>query len=130
MGIDNESDALNENSIIIELTYGEKKFLFMGDAENTNEALRTWNDVDVLKAGHHGSSSSTSDEFLTQTLPEYVVISCGINNDYGHPHKETIAKLKGLDVYRTDKDGTILITSDGQDINVKKLQIDLDGNKD
>ena len=129
MGIENDAENLNENSIIIELTYGEKKFLFTGDAEVANEKLRSWDDIDVLKVAHHGSRTSSSEEFLEQVKPEYVIISCGRDNDYGHPHKEVMDRLKGSEVYQTSKDGTILITSDGENIEIEKLSINLDGNE-
>lgn len=129
MGIENDAENLNENSIIIELTYGKKKFLFTGDAEVANEKLRSWDDIDVLKVAHHGSRTSSSEEFLEQVKPEYVIISCGRDNDYGHPHKEVMDRLKGSEVYQTSKDGTILITSDGENIEVEKLSINLDGNE-
>ncbi|MCB2356427.1 hypothetical protein LL065_15175 [Clostridium estertheticum] len=75
--------------------------------------------VDVLKVGHHGSDTSTSDAFLSKVNPKYAVISCGKNNDYGHPHKLTMDKLqaKGIAVYRTDESGTIVCTSDGKNIS-------------
>lgn len=129
MGIENDAENLNENSIIIELTYVKKKFLFTGDAEVANEKLRSWDDIDVLKVAHHGSRTSSSEEFLEQVKPEYVIISCGRDNDYGHPHKEVMDRLKGSEVYQTSKDGTILITSDGENIEVEKLSINLDGNE-
>lgn len=128
MGIENEAENLNENSIIIELTYGEKKFLFTGDAETANEKLRDWDDIDVLKVAHHGSRTSSSKEFLEQVKPEYAIISCGLNNDYGHPHKEVLNRLKGIKIYRTDEEGTILVTSDGENLEFETLNISLDGN--
>lgn len=128
MGIENDAENLNENSIIIELTYGEKKFLFTGDAEVANEKLRSWDDIDVLKVAHHGSRTSSSEEFLEQVKPEYAVISCGQDNDYGHPHKEVIGRLKRVKIYRTDKEGTILVTSDGENLEFESLNINLDGN--
>lgn len=128
MGIENDAENLNENSIIIELTYGDKKFLFTGDAEVANEKLRSWDDIDVLKVAHHGSRTSSSEEFLEQVKPEYAIISCGQDNDYGHPHKEVIGRLKGVKIYRTDKEGTILITSDGENLEFESLNINLDGN--
>lgn len=130
MNVDNEAEDLNETSIVIELTYGDKKFLFTGDTETTKEKERDWNDIDVLKVAHHGSSTSTSAEFLNQAKPEFAIISCGINNDYGHPHKEVISRLKGIETYRTDKDGTILVTCDGENIEIQKVNIDLDGNEE
>lgn len=128
MGIENDAENLNENSIIIELTYGEKKFLFTGDAEVANEKLRSWDDIDVLKVAHHGSRTSSSEEFLEQVKPEYAIISCGQDNDYGHPHQEVIDRLKGVKIYRTDEEGTILVTSDGENLEFESLNIDLDGN--
>lgn len=130
MNVDNDAEDLNETSIVIELTYGDKKFLFTGDTETTKEKERIWNDIDVLKVAHHGSSTSTSKDFLNQTKPEFAIISCGINNDYGHPHKEIITRLKEIETYRTDKDGTILVTCDGSDIKIEKLDIDLNGNQE
>lgn len=128
MGIENDAENLNENSIIIELTYGDKKFLFTGDAEVANEKLRSWDDIDVLKVAHHGSRTSSSEEFLEQVKPEYAIISCGQDNDYGHPHKEVIGRLKEVKIYRTDKEGTILVTSDGENLEFESLNINLDGN--
>ena len=128
MGIENDAENLNENSIIIELTYGEKKFLFTGDAEVANEKLRSWDDIDVLKVAHHGSRTSSSEEFLEQVKSEYAIISCGQNNDYGHPHQEVMDRLKGVKIYRTDEEGTILVTSDGENLEFESLNINLDGN--
>ena len=116
-------DDLNDYSAVVKLTYGDKKFLFMGDAEKLSEKEMLNNNLDlscdVLKAGHHGSSTSSSKEFLDKSSPKIAVISCGKNNDYGHPHKETLAEFKkrNVTVYRTDIDGTIVLTSDGKKIN-------------
>ena len=76
--------------------------------------------ADVLQVGHHGSSTSTSYIFLNAVLPEMGIISCGVNNKYGHPHEETLSILRdaGVDVYRTDLQGTITIGSDGQNFTV------------
>jgi len=96
--------------------------MFEGDAEDIseNEMLSKGFDVsaDVLKIGHHGSSSSTTDAFLDKVNPKYAVISVGKDNSYGHPHKSTMVKLKakGIKVYRTDENGTIVATSDGKNI--------------
>jgi len=112
----------NNNSIVIRMTHGENTFLFTGDAEAKAEAdiLEEGLTVqaDVLKAGHHGSDTSTSDEFLEAVSPEYAVISCGEGNKYGHPHAETMNKFRqnGVTVYRTDEQGTIIATSDGNTI--------------
>ena len=76
---------------------------------------------DVLKVGHHGSSSSSAEEFISEAYPEYAVISCGEGNEYGHPHRETLELLDGIkaEVLRTDKLGTIVISTDGENINVE-----------
>lgn len=112
---------LNNSSVMVMLTYGSRKFLFTGDAENSEENTITADiDCDVLKVGHHGSSTSTSRAFLTAASPEYAVISCGMGNSYGHPHIETLDRLKGagVKVYRTDLQGDIIMTCDGEKITV------------
>lgn len=113
---------LNNWSVGIRLTYGDNSFVMCGDAENQAEedivnsgaVLK----ADVLKAGHHGSSTSTSDAFLKKVSPSWVVIQCGKGNSYGHPHKETMEKLKkaGCQILRTDEEGTITAFSDGKTI--------------
>jgi competence protein ComEC len=115
----------NNYSAVVKITYGNTKFLFTGDAEKLSEKeiISTKSDLtcDVLKVGHHGSSSSTSKEFLEKVNPKIAVISCGKGNDYGHPHKETLASLKNINakIYRTDLDGSIILISDGKKV-VKK----------
>ncbi|AUM94312.1 TPA: MBL fold metallo-hydrolase [Clostridium botulinum] len=114
----------NDYSAVIKITHGNTKFLFTGDAEKTSERDILNSNVDlssnVLKVGHHGSHSSSSKEFLDKVNPKMAIISCGKNNDYGHPHKETMKELKkrNIEIYRTDIDGNILLTSDGE--NIKK----------
>ena len=113
-------DDLNNYSAIIKLTYGLISFIFAADAEKLSEdEIRTNIKCDVLKVGHHGSSTSTSKNFLKKTEPEYAIISCGANNDYGHPHKEVIQRLNnaGISTYRTDLNGTIEAISDGYTIS-------------
>jgi competence protein ComEC len=113
-------EDLNNYSIVIKVTFGSNSFMFDGDAEDIseNEMLAKGYDIsaDVLKVGHHGSSSSTTQAFLNKVNPKYAVISVGKGNDYGHPHKTTMEKLqeKGIKVYRTDENGTIVATSDGK----------------
>ncbi len=117
--VDADWDGANNYSAVIRLVYGESSFLFTGDAEEASEKIILEDGYmlrsDVLKCGHHGSSSSTSDEFLEEVDPLYAVISCETGNRYGHPHRETIKKLGGMDIitYRTDEDGTILAESTG-----------------
>lgn len=119
-------DDTNNYSAVVKLTYGEKSFLFMGDAEKLAEKqiinAGTNFKCDVLKVGHHGSSSSSSKDFLDIAKPSIAVISCGKNNDYGHPHKETLDEFKkrNVKVYRTDIDGTIVLTCDGKKISINK----------
>lgn len=118
----------NDYSIVSKLTFKDKSFLFTGDAEKTSEKeiIEKNYDLtsDVLKIGHHGSSTSTTDEFLEKVDPDYGVISLAKDNKYGHPHVETIEKLnkKGISILRTDELGNIVIKSDGKDIKI------LDGN--
>lgn len=115
-------EDLNTYSIVIKLTYGSTKFMFTGDAQSSNEIdMINKNfdlNADVLKVGHHGSKTSTVQAFLDKVNPKYAVISCGKNNDYGHPHTETMKELqaKNIKVYRTDENGTIVCTSDGKSI--------------
>lgn len=120
--VKNSYTDLNNYSAVIKITYGNTSFLFMGDAQKLSEQqiLNKGYNVrcDVLKVGHHGSSSSTSKDFLNNASPEIAIISCGKNNVYGHPHSETLQELKSknITIYRTDKDGTIIISSDGKAI--------------
>lgn len=116
-----DEDEQNNNSIVIKLTYGDNKFLFTGDAEKTEEdGIRTNIKCDVLKVGHHGSDTSSSANFLKKVEPTYAVISCGMNNSYGHPDDSVLKRLdeRNIDVYRTDIQGTIVFTSNGKDISV------------
>lgn len=112
----------NKNSVAIKLTNGDNSFIFTGDAENTSEKAMCESGIDlscdVLVPGHHGSATATSWDFLQATVPEYAVISCGKDNQYGHPDKDVMDKLESMDiqVYRTDKQGTIIAVSDGTTI--------------
>lgn len=112
----------NDYSIGILLEHGENKFLFVGDAEGESEAEMLENpinlDADVYKVSHHGSSTGTSEEFLREISPDYAVISCGKGNSYGHPHAEVLKELseEEVEVFRTDEQGTVVATSDGEKI--------------
>ena len=112
----------NNTSIVVKVEFGETAFLFTGDMEKDAETdmLDAGMDVsaDVLKVGHHGSSTSTGYRFLYEVDPEYAVISVGADNTYGHPHRETVAILgdAGVPMLRTDELGSILAVSDGQTI--------------
>ena len=117
-------EDVNNYSAVIRFTYGEDTFLFPGDAESPSEKeiLNAGYDVsaDVLKCGHHGSRTSTSAKFLKAVNPSYAVISCGAENSYGHPHDGTLQKLEklGVEILRTDEDGTVLITSGGHGLEL------------
>ncbi|MDO4282279.1 MAG: ComEC/Rec2 family competence protein [Clostridia bacterium] len=125
-------ESTNNYSIVIRLTYGGNKFLFTGDAETLSEEeiLAKFSDIsaDLLKIGHHGSYTSTSDEFLKAVNPKYAVISVGKGNSYNHPVKSVMERLKNanIDVYRTDELETIIAVSDGKNItfNVEKGSYD------
>ncbi len=116
-----DKDNLNVSSLVFRLEFGNNSFLFMGDAEEENEKTISWTKTDVLKVGHHGSSTSSSEEFLKQVQPQYAIIMVGEDNSYGLPTQETINKLNtiGSTIYRTDENGTIQLTSDGNTIKVK-----------
>ncbi len=116
-------DDLNNASAVLRVVFDEKAFLFTGDAEELAEQDMLKSGLplkaDVLKVGHHGSSTSSSVTFLKAVSPEVAVISAGIDNDYGHPHRETLDALNKLGVktvLRTDESGTIVISSDGKTI--------------
>jgi len=117
-------DNLNNWSIGIRLVYGKTSFVLCGDAEKEAEQDMLLSGLplkaDVLKVSHHGSSTSSSPEFIKAVSPRYAVISCGKNNDYGHPHKETMDLLnkQGIKVLRTDQLGTIVIESDGTGLRI------------
>lgn len=116
-----EFGDLNLDSAVVMIEYGEVSFLFMADCEEEAElaAIEAMGEdafeCDVLKVGHHGSHTSTSDALLSAAMPDIAVISCGEDNEYGHPHRETLEKLNehGIDIYRTDEEGTVIIYTDG-----------------
>lgn len=112
----------NENSLILRLEYGKTSFLFTGDVERLGEQALLDSGAklkcDVLKVAHHGSYTSTSYQFLCNADPDIAVISCGKDNEYGHPHDVVLSRLKdaGVTVYRTDTMGTVVFFSDGEKI--------------
>lgn len=114
----NYSD-LNDTSLVVIAEYGDFRFLFTGDMETFAENQLLARDVDlkadVLKVGHHGSYSSTSSQFLREVDPDYGVISCGRDNEYGHPHDAPMNRLEAADVelYRTDLMGNVIVVTDG-----------------
>lgn len=123
--IDDEYDNLNNYSPIIKIEYGNNSFLFTGDAEKEIElevSKNTSLKSDVLKIGHHGSLTSTSSTFLNVVNPSIAIISLGINNKYDHPHTKVTSLLnsKDISIFRTDLDGSIILSSDGTQITKLK----------
>lgn len=119
-----EYEDLNDYSVGIKFTYGNNSFLFTGDATSTSEEEMLQNGIDlssdVLKLSHHGSSTSNTDSFLDVVNPTYAIVSAGIDNEYGHPHTEVLQAIfnRRAKLYRTDKQGTVVFTSDGKTISV------------
>ena len=118
-------EGYNDYSVVTKVRCGDVSFLLTGDAEKQSEyeMVNAGEDLsaDVLKCGHHGSSTSSTAKFLKAVDPSYAIISCGKNNDYGHPHRETLKKLAILHcpVLRTDELGTIVALTDGKEIRFK-----------
>ena len=120
----------NDNSLVVRITYGETRVLFVGDAEHGTEAdlVRTRREflgADVLKVGHHGSRSSSTPAFLDAVAPKIAVVSCGIRNRYGHPHPETLRTFGSREktrLVRTDTMGTTVVTSDGHAVRVRSAR--------
>jgi competence protein ComEC len=113
----------NDHSIVIKVTYERVSYLLTGDAESSAEArMISMNNCSayVLKVGHHGSSSASNAAFLKAVMPHIAVISVGANNSYGHPAPQVLARLAAVNatVYRTDMQGTIIVTTNGQTVDV------------
>ena len=126
-----DDSDLNNTSIVLKLTYGNTSILFMGDAEKEVETIIEKKDIsaDVLKVGHHGSNTSSSKTFLEKVNPSYAIISVGTGNSYGHPSNTTIQNLENqnIQIYRTDENGTIIMTSDGTNITFQTIQTNTNG---
>ena len=120
----NDGSDTNNTSIVLKITYGSTAFLFTGDAEREVEQAILNRGADlsatVLKVGHHGSDTSTTYPFLREIMPEYAIISVGKGNSYGHPTDNNLSRLRDADVtvYRTDLNGDIYVTSDGQSVSI------------
>ncbi|MBR5773248.1 MAG: MBL fold metallo-hydrolase [Clostridia bacterium] len=124
-GSGKEYDDLNDFSLVVRLDYGESSFIFTGDCRKGafKDIIKAgWDvDVDVVKAAHHGASNATDKKVFEAMSPEYMLISCGLDNSYGHPHDEVMELLADSDTefYRTDYNGTITVISDGKDISIE-----------
>lgn len=119
---DSYGSNANDYSIGVRVQFGKNSFLFTGDAEEHSEEDMVSSGenlkADVYKAAHHGSRTANTEDFLKAVDPQYVVISCGEGNTYGHPHAEVLNRLRemGIQIFRTDDQGTIVAVSDGQTI--------------
>lgn len=134
--LEGEDVSDNDSSIVMQMNYNTTKYLFMGDAEKEVENSRQWQEVDVLKVGHHGSNSSSSEKFLEQINPKYSIIEVGKNNSYNLPSSKALTRLKNIDtkILRTDmangeEAGSFWLTSNGVEIDIKAVNINLDGNQ-
>lgn len=111
--------------MVLLLNYGEFDMLMTGDVEGEGEdvlqKMDFSNQIDVLKVAHHGSKNSTGEEVLKNINPKIALISAGIGNRYGHPHKETLQRLKanGVEVYNTQEYGAVKVETDGKKIRIK-----------
>lgn len=120
-------ENMNNNSYVLRLDYKNTSFMLTGDMGNDaeRESMEKFGreifDCDVLKVGHHGSYDATSDAFLSAVSPKIAVISCGKDNEYGHPHRETMEKLSAakIETYITSENGTVTVYSDGENVFVK-----------
>jgi len=117
----------NNSSVVLHITHGKNMFLFPGDAEREaeEEMVQTYGPglrSDVLKAPHHGSKTSSTEEFLDAVSPSLAVISCGRKNKYGHPYPNVLERFeeRNITFYRTDLDGTVEIISDGENLSIRK----------
>ncbi|WP_336345745.1 ComEC/Rec2 family competence protein [Halalkalicoccus ordinarius] len=121
-----EDDDLNDNSLSVRVTHGETAFLATGDAERESEQRMVDEhgdalEADVYQAGHHGSSTSSSNAFLDRVDPEYAIVSSGYENQYGHPHEEVLTAFdeRGIETYWTAVHGTTVVESDGEELSVE-----------
>ena len=129
--IGNNEEDLNDNSVVLKLTYGKYSYLFTGDATSNCEEKMLDKDIkaDVLKVAHHGSEYSSTDNFLKKVNPEYAIISVGKDNSYGHPSDKIIKRLQKYtqNIYQTQDYGTIVTISNGNNITIKYLNTNTNG---
>lgn len=123
---DGDAEETNDSSIVIHVQYGEVSFLLTGDATtNIEDELISLYDLSstILKAGHHGSNTSSSLDFLQAVQPDITILSYGEDNSFGHPHKQVLNNLNkiGTTIYSTAEDGTIIISTDGLDYDIYKI---------
>ena len=119
-------EQMNDNSLVLRVGYGDTAILLCGDAEEAAEQYLLQNcdaallDCDLLKAGHHGSDTSSSKAFLAATTPDYVAISCGRGNPYGHPVQSVLDRIAavGARACRTDREGSLVFVSDGERVRL------------
>lgn len=127
---ENDTD-LNNSSIVLKMVFGDYSYLFTGDATSEVEERIINEDIDVnvLKVAHHGSPYSTTPRFISRVKPEYAIISVGKDNSYGHPSNNIINRIKLYTdkIYRTDELGTIVINSDGKNIEINNYETDTNG---
>ena len=113
----------NDNSSVIYAKLDNRKFLFMGDAgiKREKDILEKYNieDINFLKVGHHGSKTSSSEEFINEINPKYSIISVGKNNRYGHPNDSVLDNLEDSKIYRTDQDGSIMFRIKSDNLEIK-----------
>ncbi|MBE6679832.1 MAG: MBL fold metallo-hydrolase [Ruminococcaceae bacterium] len=120
-----DTNDLNNMSVVCKVTYGEVSFLFTGDAEEESEdSMRYYGydlDCDILKVAHHGSSTSSTPEFINAVSPEVAIVSAGLDNDYGHPHRETrqLFSTLGIKTYITYETGNVVIATNGKNYTIK-----------
>ena len=114
----------NDNSNVIYTEINGYKFMFMGDASSTTEkeimSIYNLPNIDVLKVGHHGSKTSSGNEFINEINQKYSIISVGKNNRYGHPNKEVLKTLDNSKIYRTDEDGSIMFKIENNKLKIVK----------
>ena len=129
--VGNENNDANDSSIVLKLEFENNSALFTGDATSKVEKKILNEDIksDILKVGHHGSSYSTLNDFLDKVNPKYAVIEVGKNNIYNHPTNETLDKLskRNIKLYRTDINGTIIFTLNGNAYDIETINTDTNG---